>query len=353
MMTNWPKNALLLILSVFFVVACGSEAKTLVEPSFDGKADTLSEVNYRGQLEYEGESFGEFANDFQFDGWTFEAGAGAVVTIETTHRGTAAQLDNTLFLYGPADEQGEFNDTRITHDDDSGYGAHASLNNITLAQEGSYLVVVGTPGGDGRGAYRLVLSCMGDNCQPAPPVVEGCPGDVLADLDMCMEAEIYDDGETRDDALDDCTGGLPEMYGDQCEYEPVPPDWCGITFEEFESEIVPACVEAIEEEFPPDEALPEPPSADQLEEMTRAAIDSYLSYNDEGYNCDIRNFVLDDVEEYTNNEGVVDRVTAFSSVEGPVNYCAGYTTYQCSTFFVVNNGGWEEADSDCENVGGD
>ena len=352
MKTNLSKMVLLIILSSVFAVACGTETKTVVEPRFDGKADAFSEVNYRGQLEYEGEVFGEFVNDFQFDGWTFEASAGAVVTIETTQRGTAAALDNTLFLYGPADDQGLFNDARIAHDDDSGWGEHASLNSITLGEEGAYLLVVGTPGGDGRGRYRLVLSCMGDGCLPDPPVVDGCPGDLLSAFDMCMESRIYDDGEARDLALENCTGDLVDRYGDQCGYEPVPPEWCGLSFETFGSEIVPLCVAVIEEAFPPDEPLLDPPSGSQIYNLTHDAIDSYLSYDDDGYDCDIRDFVLDGSEEHVNDNSAVVGLTAFSTVEGPVNYCAAYTTYECATEIVVHEGAWVATDSDCEDVGG-
>jgi hypothetical protein len=417
---------------VLIVAACSPENKTVLEPILDGKTDVLSEVNYRGRLEYGGQSEGEFVNDFQFDAWTFQAGAGVGVTIDTTHAGSSSELDNTLFLYGPADQRGEFNGPRLEMDDDSGWGQHARLQNVSLDKQGTYLVVVGTADGQGRGRYRLVLTCLSQDCSPDAPDLEGCPGDVEGWFSMCMESAIYDDLEMRHVALEGCLDESLDLYYDQCEYESVPADWCGLGLEVFEAEVLPACVLIMDEEFPPDNfdtcdqdvlinleecvedemveaarlleqaieyctdeslfydlashlceyqspdwcryefstvwdrmiedcrakltdlsPLPEVPSAARIEQMTKQAVESYMYYEDEGYTCEARDFVFEGFDTERNEADQAIGILATSRVEGPYDYCAGYTTYQCTTSFRPSHGEWIDIDSDCQNIGYD
>jgi hypothetical protein len=56
-----------------------------------------------GALSFMADVSGKFAEDFQFDGFQFEVNSGTMITIDTA-KGTNIDLDNTLYLYGPAKE---------------------------------------------------------------------------------------------------------------------------------------------------------------------------------------------------------------------------------------------------------
>lgn len=129
-----------------------------------------------GVLEYGGEVSGELTNG-DFVAYTFNADDGAIVTLDNSHRGTAAALDSVLYVYGPSDENGFYGATPIATDDDSGWGAHARLRDLALPAAGEYLVVLGLWKDAEGGAYRLTLECESGECVTASPeiVVEAMP----------------------------------------------------------------------------------------------------------------------------------------------------------------------------------
>ena len=141
------------------------EAPQLAPP---GKADAPgTHLTPVGTLSFGGEVFGEFTEDEQLDGYVFLAAAGAHVTLDNSNLGTSRNLDSTLFLYGPADEDGFYGAEPIASDDDSGWGTHARIKDFALPAGGQYLAVLGTYAGLDRGRYRLALECEQDSCVAA------------------------------------------------------------------------------------------------------------------------------------------------------------------------------------------
>ncbi|MFT7579049.1 MAG: deoxyribonuclease-1 [Myxococcota bacterium] len=126
----------------------------------DFKSDSAgATLNERGQLAFGDEVFGEFTVDDQLEAYTFEASAGARITLDNTHKGSSRALDSMLFLYGPLDATGKPGAEPIASDDDSGWGRHARIKGFTLPARGTYMAVLGTYAGLDRGRYRLTLTC--------------------------------------------------------------------------------------------------------------------------------------------------------------------------------------------------
>jgi hypothetical protein len=213
-------------------------------PGLGGKADITDQVNLRGTIEFGGSVGGEFVDDLQYDAWAFGAREGAVIEVEVTHAGSSSRLDDLLFVYGPSDDHGSYaNATRLAFDEDDGWGPHARIDELALPAEGNYLVIVGTEGGDGRGAYNLALTCRSGACGRDVPDLATCDGSILGRADLCMEAKVYDDGESLEDAFEWCAGedSLAEQFIDQCEYSSTPPTYCGAGLDRFREEMIPAC----------------------------------------------------------------------------------------------------------------
>ncbi|MBW2462932.1 MAG: endonuclease, partial [Deltaproteobacteria bacterium] len=155
----------------FLLAACAADKDTVDAPVLADptKADMGGEaVTPLGRLEFGGEVTGDFTGDDQLDGYTFVAEAGAVITLENSHRGTARHLDSTLFLYGPKNSDGFFGADPIAFDDDGGYGLHARIRDFTIDARGEYLALLGTYAGADRGYYRLTLTCEAETCEPPP-----------------------------------------------------------------------------------------------------------------------------------------------------------------------------------------
>ncbi|MFT5354468.1 MAG: deoxyribonuclease-1 [Polyangiales bacterium] len=167
-----------ILLLLCCLTACASKAAPqpprLSDPT---KADDGGlQITPLGVLEYDGEVFGELGED-QLDAYTFNADEGAIVTLDNSHRGTAAALDSVLYVYGPSDENGFYGATPIASDDDSGWGAHARLRELALPAAGEYLAVLGLWKGATGGAYRLTLTCESGECATEPPsiVIDATP----------------------------------------------------------------------------------------------------------------------------------------------------------------------------------
>lgn len=169
----------------------------LEEPyiSDPSKADDVGDsVVPIGRLSFGGEVFGEFIEDDQLDGYLFTAEAGARVTIDNSNLGTSRNLNSTLFLYGPANEDGHFGYEALTFDDDSGWSLHARIKDFIVPERGDYLVVISTYGRSDRGRYRLALSCEAGDCVVACDegclLDDPCSGDVCDPVDGCIQQEL-------------------------------------------------------------------------------------------------------------------------------------------------------------------
>lgn len=150
--------------------ACATKAAPqpprLSDPS---KADDGGlELTPIGALAFGGEVAGEIETD-TFAAYTFDADEGAVVTLDNSHRGTAAALDSVLFVYGPSDDNGFYGAEPFAIDDDSGWGAHARIRELALPSAGQYLAVLGLSEGATGGAYRVTLECESGVCVTATP----------------------------------------------------------------------------------------------------------------------------------------------------------------------------------------
>jgi len=131
--------------------------------------DTDGWTIFNDQLSFSQPVSSMFSNDFEAHGWTFISNANSTITLEISHSGTSTKLNTTLFLYGPADSDDQFDPNSIAWDDDSGWGKNAKIENIFLEKKGKYLALVATKDGKGRGNYRLELQCVSDvpsSCGP-------------------------------------------------------------------------------------------------------------------------------------------------------------------------------------------
>lgn len=226
--------------SVWWFAACSAADKQVVEPAVgDGKGDVASRVDDQGALVPGDARTGSFTEDLQFYGFHLEVRAGAVVTIENTHRGTASRLDSTLFVYGPKTEAG-FGGDAIAFDDDAGYGKHAKLGKLALVEGGEYLVVLGTADGRGRGAFRIEARCEQGECAPVAPPASGCDAGLADRIQHCVASQIGDTDLEADrtmsyaEAVEACTDG--ELLGravDEVCGGASPPAFCAGSFEQI------------------------------------------------------------------------------------------------------------------------
>lgn len=240
---------LLLALCLGLLGACAAPSDALPELSIGGgKADVSDQVNLRGSIAFGGEVTGELTDDLQYDAYAFRARAGAVVRLETTQRGSARDLDDLLMVYGPGDEvRGYADAVRVGSDTDSGWGAHARIEELTLEDEGSYLVIIGAQDTVSRGQYRITLGCESGECAPEAPTATVCPGLILGRAELCMDAAVNDDGESLEGAFEHCASEdtLLDQYIDACEFSSSPPAYCDVGEATLQSESVPSCQQAI------------------------------------------------------------------------------------------------------------
>ncbi len=176
-----------LLFPLLILANCGEtkEPYSFADPD---KSDGLgSQVVTLGELPMDGEVSGRFESDGQFDGYHFEAKAGAVITLDNSHRGSASRLDSVMAIYGPRNSNGDFGSVIRAEDDDSGWGRHARIKNFTVPETGEYLVVMGTYLGLDRGQYRLTLACQSESCTPES-------GPVLV---SASEIQTSEDGTTQ------------------------------------------------------------------------------------------------------------------------------------------------------------
>lgn len=78
------------------------------------------------------------------------------------------------------------------------------------------------------------------------------------------------------------------------------------------------------------------------------ALEALLSFEDEGISCGLEDY---SIKGYKITAGTIDAPTKFeviNSVTGPTNYCGGTATYNCYTYFYLQNGEWKDLGSECD-----
>lgn len=246
---------ILLALSVIALSACEGSADTedkgpAAAPAFgEGKADVGENVQDSGVLGWgaEGAVSSSFTQDLQFHGWHLSTRPGAKATLEVTQLGSSKGLDTTLYVYGPKTAQGGYGTTAIAFDDDAGWGDLSKARNLELAG-GEYLVVVGTHDARGRGKYRLMATCESGDCAPLAEPVAGCHAEIAQAIMACVADQEaspeYDPSVvSRLDLIEQCADAEPvaPAWDALCSQSGAPADVCGVSYEQFATEQLPAC----------------------------------------------------------------------------------------------------------------
>lgn len=285
-------NFLAAILAILVVGAsgCGDTPKNVIEPPLGpgGKADVADRVQMLGEIKFGGEVTGEFVEDLQFDAYTFYASDNARITIETTHKGSSQSLDNTLFIYGPANESGKYGTSHIASDDDSGYSRHAKIASFSLTEGGRYLVVTGTPSGTGRGNYRLELRCDSGDCETLDHLLTTCDEDMYSSFQECVEETMNEfEVEVGDaivaEVIEDCIARdiASEHYDMVCDSSS-PKPWCAAGFDAVYEQMIPECRTTLKADYfvvdPLEAQVLDVPA--EIMEMVNDASDQ-LAYDDE------------------------------------------------------------------------
>ena len=231
------------------------------EPDIAGKADFVDQVSMKGELalaETEGALIAEgtesFTEDFEYHGYTLMTQGSAVLRIEVTQRGTSRGLDTALYVYGPRNDSGEYEE-RLGFDDDTGWGQLSRIDGFVPPETGQYLIVVGTYSGLGRGNYRLEVECLSGDCLDVT-VPTSCPDRVASDIHECIEEWLAegDYENTRNEAFIACTTDYAgDFYDYACDSSyHAPEEWCPAGLEVFLSDIMPACVTELSGHYPED-----------------------------------------------------------------------------------------------------
>ncbi|HRE88487.1 MAG TPA: proprotein convertase P-domain-containing protein [Myxococcota bacterium] len=171
--------------------ACADEAvgPALAPDLAEGKADAGDKVTKKGALGLGADLAvsASFTEDLEFHGFELTLGEGADVRIEVTQKGTTRGLDTTMYVYGPRDTAtGAFGTTAKAFDDDAGYGKLSLLKSMKAASGGTFLVVIGTRDGRGRGNYRLEARCNNDRCAPPVEPEAACHPEFKAAIADCV-----------------------------------------------------------------------------------------------------------------------------------------------------------------------
>ncbi len=249
----WLSTRLVLALAAAALAACDTSADRgpLVDPPLPpGKADVADVVPVRAAL-----AFGEdaavtaaFAHDLEFHGYTLSVAAGAVVGLDVAHKGSSSKLDTTLYVYGPQNDAGGFGASAIAFDDDAGWGRLSRLRPLELAASGTYLIVVGTRDGRGRGHYRLVTTCPAGDCAPTPAPPAGCHPQIAAAVEACVadwQADPdYDPAVvSHADLIEQCADAEPvaPALDALCVQPEAPAELCQVDYETFATTHLPLC----------------------------------------------------------------------------------------------------------------
>lgn len=171
-------HTLIMLTSLIALTACGDpqeqqpKGEPAQSPSLSlGKADHALTLKPQGVLGFGPDRAvtSDFVGAGQLHTYELSAGANAELALEVTQRGSSRGLDTVLYVFGPRDEDGQYPPSIIAYDDDRGWGALSRIRPLTLTEQGTYLVIVGTFSGRQRGRYRLEATCLGASCEPMTP----------------------------------------------------------------------------------------------------------------------------------------------------------------------------------------
>ncbi len=198
-------NKMIFILIALLTTAC-DETSTPTDPpsklTIDGKGDISNGIERRGELEFAGEVSGEFDSDFEIHAYTISAQAGADFRVDVTNKGTSAALDTNMFLYKSSDN----GLVQIAKDDDSGFAKHSRID-MTLSADAELVVVIKAEEDEGRGQYRIELTCNNGNCELAPQISDDCPEGIAESISACVfrEAQSTVNAPNLQNLVGDCT----------------------------------------------------------------------------------------------------------------------------------------------------
>lgn len=245
-------------LAALALLACAETASVTsssdapVDPMLSGgKSDAADRVVHQGALPLGSAArTGAFAEDLEFHGFELAVRKGARLALEVTQKGSSKGLDTTLYVYGPKSESG-YGTKSVAFDDDSGYGKLSKLKEIEL-DGGSWLVVVGTRDGRGRGNYRLQATCNSGDCAPIETNVGSCPAPLRSAIDACVSGWLADadyDPSTQphDELIAACADAevVAPAYDATCGASGVPADFCAMDLETLSAAVLPGCRDEI------------------------------------------------------------------------------------------------------------
>ena len=204
--------------------------------SVDGKGDLSNGIENRGELAFGSAVEGVFSADFEMFAYTIRARSGADFTATVAQRGSEDSLDTRLFIYAPTDDRGF---VRIGQDDDGGFSKLSKLQ-IEVRKDADFLLVIGTEDGDGRGEYKIELTCNNADCGLAPPDIDAsCPDAIDALIEECVnehaDTDIDLNGSVKlpvEQFVTDCTAAEQAVDYHESECQLGDDEWC---FEDFDT----------------------------------------------------------------------------------------------------------------------
>ena len=239
---------LIFLVSAALMTACADAPAKTDAPRFDAlaaaKADGPVIAGALGATD--GVATGQLSAAAPRQTWTLDVRPGAVIDLEITHKGTTAALDTLLTVVGPV--AGDDATTPVVaEDDDSGWGLHSRLKQLSLPGDGGsarFLVTVQSYDGKQAGKYRLVATCRSGQCEPQATGVATddrfCHPTLDAAVRACVDDQLVD--PDRDPAtwtaLDigrACADAEPlgRPHDQVCANERPAPSWCALDYEAF------------------------------------------------------------------------------------------------------------------------
>lgn len=243
-----------LMLTSTFLVACADaddvKGELLAPVTGSGKEDAGDRVTRSGVIAFGAEAAqnAKFSADLEFHGYELAVRPGAVVGLEITRSGSSSKLDTTLFVFGPRTEAAGYGDTAMAFDDDAGYGKLSKLSGLELEAGGSYLVVVGTHNGRGRGKYRLQATCPSGACAPLVATGGVCHPAFLGAIDTCVQGWLADGDfdpsiTSREELIAQCSDIEPmaPTRDALCAGANAPTEICALDLEALALSYLPGC----------------------------------------------------------------------------------------------------------------
>ncbi|MCA9543168.1 MAG: lamin tail domain-containing protein, partial [Myxococcales bacterium] len=157
-----------------------------------GKADQVANARLIDDIDLDSMIQGKFDRRVRVYGFTFEAKAGAQVKVDLRTKAgsdsldaqSGQALDTVAAIYGPI--VGDSKGRKLAASDDTDEGVEANLPELTVPQDGKYLVIFSTWNDPGAGEYEVEVACSGTNFQCMRPVQQG----------VCLPGTQYIQGQT-------------------------------------------------------------------------------------------------------------------------------------------------------------